>query len=182
MVNHKQNSNIYVKQNQILPCIEWVTNHVECSARLALPGPEEKSIVAASEGIGANQHPVDGIKPLQLPLLQANEQLQAQSQINHYEPIVEVPTTPEPTVEMPASPEPEPQDIEDLFCEDPEEIPTIKLNIEELTQNLQNYMEQNMELQEGEMSKALIALTPEAASLPVPKLKNVSRLRTEHRV
>ncbi|KAF7144618.1 hypothetical protein RHSIM_Rhsim04G0135900 [Rhododendron simsii] len=152
------------------------------SARLALPGPEEKSIVAASEGIGANQHPVDGIKPLQLPLLQANEQLQAQSQINHYEPIVEVPTTPEPTVEMPASPEPEPQDIEDLFCEDPEEIPTIKLNIEELTQNLQNYMEQNMELQEGEMSKALIALTPEAASLPVPKLKNVSRLRTEHRV
>lgn len=66
--------------------------------------------------------------------------------------------------------------------EDFNEIPTIKLNIEEFTQNLQTYMQQNMELQEGDMSKALVALTPEAASIPVPKLKNVSRLRTEHLV
>ena len=164
-------------------------NHVGYSARLALPGPEEKSIVSATESGGANQNPVGVINPLQLPPPQANQQLQAQSQINNCEPIIEVPATPEPpepTVEVPATPEPEPQvpcsDIEDAFYEDPEEIPTIKLNIEELTQNLQNYMQHNMELQEAEMSKALVALTPEAASIPVPKLKNVSRLRTEHRV
>ncbi|XP_057512909.1 transcriptional activator DEMETER-like isoform X2 [Actinidia eriantha] len=159
------------------------------SARLALPGPEEKSIVSATESGEANQNPVGVINPLQLPPPQVNQQLQAQSQINNCEPIIEVPATPEPpepTVEVPATPEPEPRvpcsDIEEAIYEDPEEIPTVKLNIEELTQNLQNYLQQNMELQEAEMSKALVALTPEAASIPVPKLKNVSRLRTEHRV
>ncbi|KAL7170375.1 hypothetical protein ACSBR2_035275 [Camellia fascicularis] len=157
------------------------------SARLALPGPEEKRIVIATENKATNEV----IKPLHLPLPlrlpQANQQLQAQSQINNCEPIIEVPGTPEPIVEVPATPEHEqPQipesDIEDAFCEDLEEIPTIKLNIEELTQNLQNYMQQSMELQEGEMSNALVALTTEAASIPMPKLKNVSRLRTEHHV
>ena len=43
-------------------------------------------------------------------------------------------------------------------------------------------MQENMELHEADMSKALVALTAEAASIPVPKLKNVSRLRTEHQV
>ncbi|KAG5556769.1 hypothetical protein RHGRI_007140 [Rhododendron griersonianum] len=32
------------------------------------------------------------------------------------------------------------------------------------------------------MSKALVAFYPQAASIPTPKLKNVSRLRTEHQV
>ncbi|CAH9142640.1 unnamed protein product [Cuscuta epithymum] len=32
------------------------------------------------------------------------------------------------------------------------------------------------------MSNALVALTPEGASIPMPKLKNISRLRTEHHV
>ena len=93
----------------------------------------------------------------------------------------------EPIVEMPASPEPEPIqisecDIEDTFSEDPNEIPTIKLDMEEFTQTLQAYMQSNKELQEGDMSKALVALAAEAASIPTPKLKNVSRLRTEHHV
>ncbi|PKI63707.1 hypothetical protein CRG98_015897 [Punica granatum] len=39
-----------------------------------------------------------------------------------------------------------------------------------------------MELQEGDMSKALVALNPGVASIPTRKLKNVSRLRTEHQV
>ncbi|GFY93445.1 demeter-like 1 [Actinidia rufa] len=167
------------------PLPESLQLHLLELARLALPGPEEKSIVSVTESGRANQNPAGVINPLQLPLPQA-DQLQVQSQINNCEPIIEVPATPEPpepTVEVPATPEPEPQvpcsDIEDFFYEDPEEIPTIKLNIEELTQNLQNYMQHNMELQEAEMSKALVALTPEAASIPVPKLKNVSRLRTE---
>jgi hypothetical protein len=43
-------------------------------------------------------------------------------------------------------------------------------------------MQNKMELQEFDMSKALVALTPEAASIGMPKLRNVSRLRTEHRV
>ncbi|GMP84664.1 hypothetical protein CsSME_00038107 [Camellia sinensis var. sinensis] len=164
-------------------------NHVGCSARLALPGPEEKRIVTATENKATNEviKPLQLPLPLPLPLPQANQQLQAQSQINNCEPIIEVPGTPEPIVEEPATPEHEqPQipesDIEDAFCEDLEEIPTIKLNIAELTQNLQNYMQQSMELQEGEMSNALVALTTEAASIPMPKLKNVSRLRTEHHV
>ena len=93
----------------------------------------------------------------------------------------------EPIIEEPATPEPEhteesQSDIEDACYEDPDEIPTIKLNIEEFTANLQHYMQAKMEIQEGDLSKALVALNPEAASIPTPKLKNVSRLRTEHYV
>lgn len=87
----------------------------------------------------------------------------------------------EPIVEVPATPEPEPNeitesDIEDAFYEDPDEIPTIKLSMEEFKTTLQHY------IPEGDMSKALVALNPEAAFIPTPKLKNVSRLRTEHQV
>ncbi|KAJ0101959.1 hypothetical protein Patl1_05948 [Pistacia atlantica] len=122
------------------------------SARLALPGPEERSMVSSTVPTTAERNPAP------------------------CEPIVEEPATPEPATEISGS------DIEDTFYEDPDEIPTIKLNIEEFTVNLQNYMQKNMELQEGDMSKALVALNPDAASIPVPKLKNVSRLRTEHQV
>lgn len=127
------------------------------------------------------------IKRLQLPVPQTNQQQEAQSEVSICEPIIEVPASPEPTIEVPATPEPErtqnlENDIEDIFGEDPEEIPTIKLNIEEFTQTLQEYMHNNMELQECDVSKALVALTPEAASIPTVKLKNVSRLRTEHQV
>ncbi|KAF9600268.1 hypothetical protein IFM89_005854 [Coptis chinensis] len=45
-----------------------------------------------------------------------------------------------------------------------------------------NYMQKNMELQDGDVSKALVALTPEAASILTVKLKNVSQLRTELQV
>lgn len=160
-------------------------NHVECSARLALPGPEEKGIVSATENRTVKQNPTVMSDQLPLPLPQATEPSEGnqQSESNRYLAVINC----EPIVEEPSSPEPEcPQvteaDMEDTFCEDPDEIPTIKLNIEEFTQNLQNYMQENMELQEGDMSKALVALTAEAASIPTPKLKNVSQLRTEHHV
>ncbi|CAK9168072.1 unnamed protein product [Ilex paraguariensis] len=157
------------------------------SARLALPAPEEKSIVRATESKEAGQNPVGIINPLQLLPPQANQQPEAQSEFSNCNPIIEVPPTPEPIIEVPATPEQEQtqvleSDIEDTFGEDPDEIPTIKLNIEEFTQNLQTYMQKNMELQEGDMSKALVALNPEAASIPTTKLKNVNRLRTEHQV
>ena len=109
-------------------------------------------------------------------LLEASDQSEAKAATNTCEPIIEEPATPEPECTTIV------EDIEDTFWEDPDEIPMIKLNIEEFTQNLQNYMQENMELQDGEMSKALVALGPEAASIPTPKLKNVSRLRTEHQV
>lgn len=161
-----------------------------CSARLALPGPEEKSIVSATENI-SGQNPAVEADQLPLPLLlpQAAEQsegswqpeasrlAEGKSRITDCEPIIEEPSSPEPVSTQVTE-----NDMEDTFCKDPDEIPTIKLNIEEFTQNLQNYMQENMELQEADMSKALVALTAEAASIPVPKLKNVSRLRTEHQV
>lgn len=108
---------------------------------------------------------------------EANQQLQAASTINKCDPIIEEPASPEPECTQVAE-----NDIEDMFSEDPDEIPTIKLNMEEFTQTLQNYMQNNIELQEGDMSKALVALTAEAASIPTPRLKNVNRLRTEHQV
>ncbi|KAK8514840.1 hypothetical protein V6N12_057736 [Hibiscus sabdariffa] len=159
------------------------------SARLALPGPEEKSIVSATKnGTSDPNHDVT-IAQLALPLLQpnelsdrncqseANQQLQTTSRVNKCNPIIEEPGSPEPECTQVAE-----NDIEDMLPEDPDEIPTIKLNMDEFTQTLQNYMQNNMELQEGDMSKALVALTAEAASIPTPRLKNVNRLRTEHQV
>ncbi|KAI5395863.1 DNA glycosylase/AP lyase ROS1 [Lathyrus oleraceus] len=156
------------------------------SARLALPGPEQKSIVIATGNSVPNKNPPVVMSQLQLPLAGDTNQVEeipetemsrqlARSEVNICQPIIEEPTTPEPECSEQTL-----SDIEDAFYDDPCEIPTIKLNIEEFTLNLQNYMQQNMELQEGEMSKALVALNPEAASIPVPKLKNISRLRTEH--
>ncbi|KAH6806081.1 HhH-GPD base excision DNA repair family protein [Perilla frutescens var. frutescens] len=156
------------------------------SARLALPAPPEKSIVSATEGRKADQNPIKSTATLQLPSPQTDE-MDLKSRVNNSLPIIEEPQTPEPIIEVPATPEPDytqaPEcDIESAFSDDSDEIPTIQLNMEEFTHNLQTIMQQNMELQEGEMSKALVALTSEAASIPVPKLKNMSRLRTEHHV
>ncbi|XP_022767171.1 protein ROS1-like [Durio zibethinus] len=157
------------------------------SARLALPGPEEKSIVSATDNSKSDQNHAVIIDQLALPLPQPTEQSdinwqseanqQSQAKYGGNNPIIEEPASPEPVCTQVAE-----NDIEDIFYEDPDEIPMIKLNMEEFTQNLQNYMQNNMELQEGNMSKALVALTAEAASIPTPKLKNVSRLRTEHQV
>ncbi|KAL9227836.1 hypothetical protein vseg_003482 [Gypsophila vaccaria] len=176
------------------------------SARFSLPGPEERSIMpsgatttsnvnvkastnllpsTASWGSHTHSYYDSGDAstnqvpsfPLSLPFPQ-NVHLERKSINSKCEPIVEVP----------ASPEQEPQnehalfDIEDTFYEDPNEIPTINLNMEEFSQTLQNFMHANRELQEAEMSNALVALTPDAASIPTPKLKNINRLRTEHYV
>lgn len=93
------------------------------------------------------------------------------------EPIIEEPATPESSIEDTE------RDIEDAFYEDPDdEIPEIKLNIEEFTTNLKSFIQENKEMQDGDMSKAIIALSPHIASIPKPKLKHVSRLRTEHQV
>ncbi|KAE8702557.1 Protein ROS1 [Hibiscus syriacus] len=146
------------------------------SARLTLPGPEEKSITSTIAPMMPERNPNGTLNQIPLPPPVHNLLKVAHNGGNN-EPIIEEPETPEPEhIEVTQS------DIEDAFYEDPDEIPTIKLNMEEFTANLQHYMQENMELQEGDLSKALVALNPEAASIPTPKLKNVSRLRTEHYV
>lgn len=40
----------------------------------------------------------------------------------------------------------------------------------------------NIEIEDADMSNALVAISPQAASVPTSKLKNVNRLRTEHQV
>ncbi|GAB2217291.1 hypothetical protein Drorol1_Dr00000463 [Drosera rotundifolia] len=145
------------------------------SARLALPGPEEKSIVASAVPIQTERQPMVGVNPVQMLPIEHN-QPGAVFEPRSSEPIVEEPRTPEPDVIDLSE-----TDIEDAFFEDPDEIPTIKLSAEDIT-TLKNYIKENVELEEGDMSKALVALNPEAAYIPVQKLKNVSRLRTEHQV
>ncbi|XVE99111.1 hypothetical protein REPUB_Repub03eG0168700 [Reevesia pubescens] len=146
------------------------------SARLALPGPEEKSITSSTVPMMSERKPVRVVNQMPLPPPEYNLLKVGPNDGNH-EPIIEEPATPEPE-----HTEESQSDIEDACYEDPDEIPTIKLNIEEFTANLQNYVQAKMEVQEGALSKALVALNPEAASIPTPKLKNVSRLRTEHYV
>ncbi|XP_074276796.1 DNA glycosylase/AP lyase ROS1 [Silene latifolia] len=177
------------------------------SARFSLPGPEERSIVPSSGTTTPNVNPRASINLLLSTDSWANHD--SHSNCKSYDaPTNQVPSLPlllpfpqdvhlerksinskcEPIVEVPASPEQEPQheqalcDIEDAFYEDPNEIPTINLNMKEFTQTLQNFMEANRDLQEAEVSNALVALAPEAASIPTPKLKNINRLRTEHYV
>ncbi|CAI9759799.1 unnamed protein product [Fraxinus pennsylvanica] len=145
------------------------------SARLALPGLEEKSIIASTTPTTANENPGVTIKPMSLP--QVGDNSDRGTGLSICEPIIEEPTTPEPPVELSET------DIEDAFYEDTDEIPTIKLNIEQFATNLQSFMhEQNMETKETNLSKALVALRPEFAAIPTPKLKSMSRLRTEHQV
>ncbi|EHA8586973.1 protein ROS1A-like [Cocos nucifera] len=148
------------------------------SARLSLPGPEEKSVVSSTIPIASENGRTPACNLVPLHQLEGSTFSQERTVYNNCEPIIEEPATPEAECL-----ETEESAIEDAFFEDPDEIPTIKLNLEEFTQNLQNYMHaNNMDIQEGDMSKALVAITPEAASIPMPRLKNVSRLRTEHQV
>ncbi|KAL6586276.1 hypothetical protein OROMI_001264 [Orobanche minor] len=145
------------------------------SARLALPGPEEKHIVRSSVPVIANKGPDMIIKPL--PLISPEGNIERRTGLTrNCEPLIEEPTTPEPPKEVSE------RDIEDAFYEDSDEIPVIKLDVQEFTTNLQSVMQEQMEMGEADMSKAIVALSPELGSIPIPKLKHVSRLRTEHQV
>ncbi|KAL3520825.1 hypothetical protein ACH5RR_018974 [Cinchona calisaya] len=146
------------------------------SARLSLPGPEERSMVSSTTSVANENAPVL-VKPMPLPPAETSECWESQYIRTGCEPIIEEPKTPEPSPEVLES------DIEDMFSEDPDEIPTIKLSFDALKTNVESIMqEQNMQLQPGDLSRALVALDPSAASIPAPKLKSVTRLRTEHRV
>ncbi|MCD7461263.1 hypothetical protein HAX54_045758 [Datura stramonium] len=175
------------------------------SARLALPGLEEKNIVSSTVPVSGEGNATATFKPMLLPPAAEgrmmypcspveagnipaflNKPMPIPQEINNLldreatiitsncEPIIEEPKTPEPLPELLES------DIEDEFIEDPDEIPMIKLNMKEFTTNLETILQEHNK--EGDLSKALVALNPDAASIPTPKLKNVSRLRTEHQV
>ena len=154
MDNHFHEENIAVKLAFTNPNKKHVLNNIVlnmyekqglltyhklfgCSARLALPGPEEKSIVSATENI-IGQNPAVEADQLPLPLLlpQAAEQsegswqpeasrlAEGKSRITDCEPIIEEPSSPEPVSTHVTE-----NDMEDTFCEDPDEIPTIKLTL-----------------------------------------------------
>ncbi|XP_055830723.1 transcriptional activator DEMETER [Solanum dulcamara] len=175
------------------------------SARLALPGPEEKSIVSSAVPIPGEGNADAAFKPMLLPPAAEVRMVYPYSPVedgnipsflkrpmpipqemtnllnreatlvtSNCEPIIEEPKTPEPLPELLES------DIEDGFFEDPDEIPLIELNMKEFTTNLETILQEHNK--EGDVSKALVALNPDAASIPTPKLKNVGRLRTEHQV
>nr|KYP41976.1 Transcriptional activator DEMETER [Cajanus cajan] len=147
------------------------------SARLALPGPEEKGIVSMHVPIAAERNYFVNKNPVVLPLLENNLSREVSPESGQCEPIIEEPATPEQVWTEAGE-----SDIEDFFREDPDEIISIELNTKESTTNIQNLLQEYNEHHEGDMSKALVALTSHSASIPTPKLKNVSRLRTEHQV
>ncbi|KAI9086373.1 hypothetical protein K1719_031827 [Acacia pycnantha] len=140
-----------------------VSDHLSRYYASLMNGTFINQSLTPDEDNGSDQNPsvIVGQLPLPLPSnttpAEENEQkrLEANSGIVTCEPIIEEPATPERECTQILE-----NDIEDAFYEDTCEIPTIKLNIEELILNLQNYMQENMKLQGG-MSKALVALNPE---------------------
>lgn len=154
--------------------------HVGCSARLALPSPAEKSSITSGVPRIKIVSPDLVTNPASLFLLEPNPFPGSGNQTNNCEPIIEEPASPEPEWTVPQE-----RDIEDLFDDncDGDEIPTIKLGFDRIPPHLQNPDEsQLVMLHDHDMSRALVALSAEAASIPMPKLKNVSLLRTEHQV
>ena len=75
------------------------------------------------------------------------------------------------------------RDIEDFYDEVKDDIPIIRLDIASFEKRIREFIKiNNIQLKMGNMSKTLVALTPEAASIPAPKLKEISWLRTVHYV
>lgn len=68
-------------------------------------------------------------------------------------------------------------DIEDYCASD---IPTITFDCQAFMENLLSYIDENdLSTKDTDLSKALVIATQEA---PLPKLKHIGRLRTEHQV
>ncbi|KAJ3681090.1 hypothetical protein LUZ60_015579 [Juncus effusus] len=97
---------------------------------------------------------------------------------NNLDPIIEEPSTPS----REESPEMVLPDIEDLFCSDSDEIPSVKLDMNSFAKNVKEAAQGNIgEVQNiDDFSRALVALPPSVASIPLPILKNLGRLRTIH--
>lgn len=165
------------------------------SARLRLPGPQQKGVVASKQPVR-----VDDVRNMCVPLPNLSPSsesfLESSFQTQDCEPIIEMPESPEhrPLESLE-------RDIEDFSSEveHEQEIPVIQLNTKEFGENILNFIDKSKtkELQESvlnfvdeisrlhraeEVSRALVLLNPESASHPARKLKSKSRLRTEHLV
>ncbi|GLT82064.1 hypothetical protein SLE2022_004770 [Rubroshorea leprosula] len=135
------------------------------SARLALPGPSDKRMVSSAV------HTVHKNNPISVPELP-----ESGYKAKNLEPIIE-----EPIIEELPSHVLEAQESEEPEIEyDSEGIPIIKLSAETFRTNIQDFMDKKF--QDGIGQRALVALNPIAASIPARKLKDVSRLRSEHQV
>ncbi|XP_020587566.1 transcriptional activator DEMETER-like isoform X2 [Phalaenopsis equestris] len=152
------------------------------SAKLALPAPDEKQFKTPfpfTHSTGCSS--LDAI-----PQLQYNNRQVSGVLCDNCDPVIEHP--PSPIIEeSPPSPPLEAlqildTDIEDAFYED-DEIPTIKLDLKQFGKKLQNLIQENdMKIPDNDISKALVELSAEAASIQARKLKHISGLRTEHHV
>ncbi|KAJ3687360.1 hypothetical protein LUZ61_016524 [Rhynchospora tenuis] len=145
------------------------------SARLMLPGPQEKQenkvlvrrTSTAFENASKSFSNATDVPTAQYATLPRN---------TSSEPIIEEPMTPEEEQIVEQIP-----DIEDICFDNPDEIPTIKLNMESFVRNIEELVgKDDLELQIEDISKALVLLPPIAASIPPPQLKHSRHLRTVH--
>ncbi|XP_060206006.1 uncharacterized protein LOC132633540 isoform X2 [Lycium barbarum] len=165
------------------------------SARLRLPGPQQKGVVAVKQPVRVDEVPNMCVPSPNLSL-SGESFLESRFQTQECEPIIEMPESPEhrPIESLE-------RDIEDFPCgvEHEQEIPTIQLNTNDFRENILNLINKSnaKEFQENvlnfvneistlhrdeEVSKALVLLDPESASRHARKLKSESRTRTEHTV
>ncbi|KAG8387537.1 hypothetical protein BUALT_Bualt02G0031400 [Buddleja alternifolia] len=167
------------------------------SARLRLGGPRGQNMKPESSPVASGLDPTTHTSP---PFLLSNSSGDSSEVVHNSrncEPIIEIPPSPEPepeSIEMqemdiedyryePTSQETQERDIDGYNYESDAEIPTIRLNDEEFKKNVMDFVEENGLLrEEGDMSKMLVTLRPELASIPMPKLKYVGRLKTVHQV
>ncbi|KAH9328401.1 hypothetical protein KI387_000509, partial [Taxus chinensis] len=166
------------------------------SARQALPAPGDKSLSLPI--FSFNTKPREDSysrSPLALPptssfntISQCNPYTldldsisvkQTSTSMRNYEPIIEEPSSPEHDY-VDSSAESAAFESSDM---DSEEMPTINLTCNVHTLEIYKSSENSVKcLEATDTSTALVLVPPESASIPVPKLKNVSRLRTEHQV
>lgn len=126
----------------------------------------------------AVNHPAPAVN-LTIPFLSnGNFFSESRYQAKNTEPIIEMPHSPERA--FPENECTEVVDIEDFVRCDPDDIPKINLGTGDFMETLDLT---NMMLQDNDVaSRAIVPLVAQVASMPVPKLKFVSRLRTSHQV
>ncbi|XP_030522569.2 transcriptional activator DEMETER-like [Rhodamnia argentea] len=137
------------------------------SARLSLPAPK-----AAKNPVTTGENAIVLCNGESTAALGATSLLESGYQTGSCEPIIEEPESPKI-----ASNELLERDIEDFCYDDGDEIPTIKLSSANFSTDLQSPIYDAGMFEEN--SRALVALND---FIPMPKLKEVTRLRTEHHV
>uniref|UniRef100_A0A9I9DP18 HhH-GPD domain-containing protein n=1 Tax=Cucumis melo TaxID=3656 RepID=A0A9I9DP18_CUCME len=135
------------------------------SARLALPGPQEKGIVSTMAPEKSFEGNTQAMNSASVLHIDANPFSEA---TNNCEPIIEAPPSPEP-----AHDESQLTDIEDLYEYDSDDVPIIRLSSGQFTTTSLNCVDDTI-------TKALVPLHTRVASAPLRKLKHIERLRTEH--